>query len=374
MDTFSSATKLEERIVLSATQKRIPLGGAFELLPLCNMDCRMCFLRLSPEEMMQQGRLRSADEWLTLAEQAQKAGLLFLLLTGGEPFLYPEFEKLYEGLCKLGFIITINTNGTLITEEYANLLAAHKPRRVNITLYGSSDEVYERLCRNSKGFSQTLKAIQLLKERNIDVKLNGSLTRYNQDDLENIQRIAHEMDLSLEVDTYMFPCSRKGSMPFEMTSRLTPSEAAASFVTIKQNEMSADKFQLLCESMSYCHQHAKNLDIPLPPEPLSCRAGRSSFWVNWRGNMTPCIFMDEPAIPVFEKGFDSSWEFVKQVRDNMFMPPKCTACGKRSFCTVCGASALTETGGFNQAPDYMCAFTEEKLRLMHELYTQKTKL
>ena len=93
MDTFSSTTKLEERLVLSATQKRIPLGGAFELLPLCNMNCQMCFLRLTPEEMKQQGRLRSADEWLELAAQAKEAGMLFLLLTGGEPFLYPEFSK-----------------------------------------------------------------------------------------------------------------------------------------------------------------------------------------------------------------------------------------------------------------------------------------
>jgi len=145
MDLFSSATKLERRIVFAASQKRIPLGGAFELLPLCNMDCRMCFLRLSPGEMEQQGRMRSAREWLELAGQARDAGLLFLLLTGGEPFLHPEFQTLYEGLCELGLIITINTNGTLITKEYADLLHRHKPRRVNVTLYGSSDQVYARL-------------------------------------------------------------------------------------------------------------------------------------------------------------------------------------------------------------------------------------
>ena len=73
MDALSSTTKLEERIVLSATRKRIPLGGAFELLPLCNMDCRMCFLRLTPEQMKAQGRLRTADEWLALAEEAKKS-------------------------------------------------------------------------------------------------------------------------------------------------------------------------------------------------------------------------------------------------------------------------------------------------------------
>ncbi len=98
MDPFSEATKLERRIVHRASEQRIPLGGAFELLPLCNMDCRMCFLRLSPKEMEAQGRLRTAEEWLSLAKDARNAGLLFLLLTGGEPFLFPAFPYLYREL------------------------------------------------------------------------------------------------------------------------------------------------------------------------------------------------------------------------------------------------------------------------------------
>ena len=81
MTPFTPATKIEERLVQSATEKQIPLGGSFELLPLCNMNCRMCFLRLNPEEMKAQGRLRTAEEWLELAVQAKDAGMLFLLLT-----------------------------------------------------------------------------------------------------------------------------------------------------------------------------------------------------------------------------------------------------------------------------------------------------
>ncbi len=367
MDSFASATKLEERIVISATQKRIPLGGAFELLPLCNMDCRMCFLRLSPEEMKQQGRLRSADEWLALAAEAQKAGLLFLLLTGGEIFLYPEFEKLYNGLCKLGFIITLNTNGTLITEAYADMLAKHRPRRVNITLYGSSDEIYGRLCKNPRGFTQVMKAIQLLKERDIAIKLNASLTKDNFDDLENIQRIAHELELPIEVDTYMFPSARKGSIPFDHASRLSPSQAAAGYIKTKQDELSEDSFMALSRAMSLCYQNAKDFEGTLPLEPMSCRAGRSSFWINWKGNMTPCVFMETPAIPVFDQGFDASWKYIKEERDKMFLPPKCTGCGKRKFCTVCAACVYTETGNFKNAPKYMCDLTEEKLKLMNKI-------
>lgn len=366
MDSFSTTTKLEERLVISATRKRIPLGGSFELLPLCNMDCRMCFLRLSPKEMRAQGRIRTADEWLALAREAKEAGMLFLLLTGGEPFLYPEFARLYRGLAEMGLFLTLNTNGTLITEEYADLMAEHLPRRVNITLYGSSDEIYGRLCRNPRGFTQVMRAIHLLQERHVPVKLNGSLTPDNWEDLEKIQQIAHELDIPLEVDSYMFPSSRKGVCKFDEKARLTPEKAAEGYVKIRRDELSAEDFRELAKAMAECYD--KEVDFPgeCDPEPLPCRAGLSSFWINWKGMMTPCVFMDQPEIPVFECGFAKAWESVKQERDKLFLPSDCTKCGKRAFCTVCGACAYTETGNVQKRPDYMCAMTAEKLRLMAE--------
>ena len=53
----------------------------------------------------------------------------------GEPFLYKDFDKVYNALRNMGIIVTINTNGTLINEEIADMLSENKPRRVNITLY-----------------------------------------------------------------------------------------------------------------------------------------------------------------------------------------------------------------------------------------------
>ncbi len=366
MNPFSNTTKIEERIVTSATAKGIPLGGSFELLPLCNMNCRMCFLRLSPEEMKAQGGLRTADEWIALGKEAKEAGLLFLLLTGGEPFLHPEFQKIYEGLANLGFYITLNSNGTLITEEYADMLAKHLPRRVNITLYGSSDEIYGKLCGNPHGFSQVIRAITLLKERKIPVKLNGSLTADNWEDLENIQRIAGELEIPLEVDAYMFPSSRKEVCQFNQESRLSPEQAAEGFLKIWEEEHGEEELVRLAHVMTEYREKATALEV-CEMEPLPCRAGRSSFWITWKGIMTPCVFMDKPGIPVFEQGFQKSWEYIKKRREQLFLPIECTKCEKRKFCTVCGACAYTETGSFNKKPEYMCALTEEKFQLMKQI-------
>ena len=76
------------------------------------MNCDMCYVRLSREEMQQKGRIRSGEEWIELAKQMRDAGTLFILLTGGEPLLHPDFQRIYYELKKLGMIVTLNTNGT----------------------------------------------------------------------------------------------------------------------------------------------------------------------------------------------------------------------------------------------------------------------
>lgn len=92
----------EKYLIERAARGQIPLNASLELLPVCNMNCDMCYVRLSREEMERQGRLRRADEWLALADQMKEAGTLFVLLTGGEPLLYPGFREVYMGLRKWG--------------------------------------------------------------------------------------------------------------------------------------------------------------------------------------------------------------------------------------------------------------------------------
>ena len=132
----------------------IPLSGTFELTPCCNMACKMCYVRKTRAEQEAIGRLRTKEEWLELGQKAKEAGMLYLLITGGEPFLYPEIREVLSGLQKMGLIISINTNGTMIDEEIVDWLKECAPSRFNITLYGASDETYEKLCGNPKGFTQ----------------------------------------------------------------------------------------------------------------------------------------------------------------------------------------------------------------------------
>lgn len=363
MDTLESKTKIEERICNNATLNNIPISGAIELLPLCNMNCNMCYISMSKSEMNSKGHIRNADEWLSIAKEMKDAGTLFILLTGGEPFLYKDFKKVYSGLKKLGMIITINTNATLIDEDMANFLAKDKPRRINITLYGASNETYKKVCNNPNGFDQTMNAIKLLQERNIDIKLNGTLVKDNIEDLPKLIEISQKFNLYIKIDTYLYPSKRERLESYCKESRLDFKTAAQAHIFTKQLTQSEESFEYSKAKYLSMYEYGKQYKLT---EDLKsrCRAGKSSFWINWEGKMFPCVFLDNYNTNIFKNGFNKSWKEIVNLTNEIYLPSECKTCDNREICQLCAASCYCETGKTTGKPDYLCNFTNELVNIL----------
>ena len=183
-----------------ASKQVIPLSGTFELTPMCNFSCKMCYVRKTAAEVKSHQRKGlTLEQWLDIAKQVKEEGTLFLLLTGGEPLSWPNFWELYEELIRMGFLISINTNGSLIDEKAIERFTRMPPVRINITLYGASDETYERLCGVEHMFSRVDSAISGLQRCGVTVKLNGSLTPYNVCDLDACVEYAKQKGLIYEL-------------------------------------------------------------------------------------------------------------------------------------------------------------------------------
>ena len=338
-----------------AVAQGIPLSGTFELTPLCSMACKMCYVRMSPEEFAATGkRLRTADEWLALAREAKEQGMLLLLLTGGEPFLYPEFRRLYTELRQMGFVISINSNATLITEETVAWLKENPPQRINITLYGASDATYARLCGHPTGFTQVTRAIGLLRDAGISVKLNCSVTPENVCDLEDIIAYSDEHKLVLQATSYMFPPLRRDAESVGRNARFAAEECARTEVKIRRLQYGAEN---LCEYCKAIESH-QPVDTPLcadcEGEGLQCRAGKSAFWVTWDGRMTPCGMVNEPAVFPFGQGFADAWQSLRAQTAALHLPPECASCDAKHYCHTCAAMCYTETGRYDCKPQYRC--------------------
>lgn len=353
---------IEKAMLCRASAAQRPITGTLELLPICNMNCDMCYIRLSRTEMEKKGRMRTADEWISMGEEMERAGVLFLLLTGGEPLLFPDFRRLYLSLRERGIILTVNTNGTLIDADWAAFFGENKPRRINITLYGAVDRAYETLCHYPGGFEKTVQGIRLLKERGVDVKINGSVTKSNRNDMEKIYAIGRELGAPVHMDTYMLPGIHERKLPFEAQSRLEPEEAAAAEMEMLRNEMNPEDLRMYVQQMLLQIKKEGNVYS----EGITCMAGNCSFAVNWQGEMRPCVTLEEPSVPVFETGFESAWQQISEKVKAYRVNEKCRQCRLRPVCKTCVASARLETGEYDGLPEYLCRYAREYIRLLKD--------
>lgn len=374
MELFEDASSAERMMINHAGEKKIPINAGIELLPLCNMNCDMCYVRLSREEMEQQGRLRTVQEWLSVAWQMHEAGTLFLLLTGGEPLIYPGFRHLYLSLREMGFLITINTNGTLIDEEWASFFGAYKPRRINITLYGADEQAYESLCHYPGGFARVKKGVRLLREKGVEVKISGSLTPQNAIDLGRLFLVGHELGVPIHIDTYMLPAAREHVLPFHEQARLSPEDAARARVRAFALMMGREDFLDFATVQIYRVEHMSPVQRL---NRMTCLAGSCSCTINWQGQMRPCVVMTNPAADVFELGFEAAWKKIRQETEKIVLSDTCTACKLRPLCRTCAASALLETGRYDGVPEYLCQYSNETYRLLvaiciHEMNRRQT--
>ena len=348
---------LTEYLHRKASMTKTPISGTFELSPLCNMDCKMCYIKMSKEKQESIAKLRTKDEWIELAQKAKEKGMLFLLLTGGEPFLVKDFKELYIELHKMGFCISINSNGTMIDEDVIEWLKHYPPMRINMTLYGASNETYGRLCNNPKGFMQVTKAISLLKENNIQVKLNCSVTPYNKDDLKQMMDFAQEHDLVIQATSYMFPPLRKDKTKIGQNNRFNAENAALYGAYISAYSNGFDRFKEYIESGQLALYDADDDCGVVEGDHMRCRAGITSFWMTWEGKLLPCGMIPDRGLDPWEVGFDAAWENAKNIVSEITLPVKCAGCGKKDECKACAAMVYTETGTYDKVPQYRCEMT-----------------
>lgn len=360
--------QVSDYLYKKASRQKIPLGGTFELSPVCNFSCKMCYVRKTPEQIRAEGKeLMPWQTWLELARQCREAGTLYLLLTGGEPFLYPGFRELYTQLHRMGFLLSINSNGTMIDAETVSWLKTMAPTRINITLYGTSRETYQRICGSASGYDRAMNAITMLKEAGIPVVINASMIPENAADLEQIIAIGKELGLNTRVSTYMFPPVRRDRE--EADSRFTPEESAQMFLRRLRALHSEEEYRSWIKKSvcAVCEAARDDENWGGDPEYMRCRAGRSSFWVNWDGTMTACGMLDFPMkVDLKRAPFRESWmDLTDRVRSTPVLSG-CAGCEKRELCNPCVAMIHAETGTTDEKSEYMCRLADIVIERMKQ--------
>ncbi len=353
--------RTEEPVVSSFLHGRaraggVPLSGTFELTSRCNFSCPMCYVHNEQANCTATKEL-PGSWWIKTAAAAVEQGMLFLLLTGGEPFLHKDFESIYKELKKLGLIVSINTNGYYLPDRIIELFKKEPPNRVNVSLYGTDNDVYERFT-GVRGFERVTENISLLRSLGIDVRLNCSITKDNFLYADAINRYADENGLFLKMTPYMYPKIRTDGVFGENSKRLSPEDASLCRVNMLKYKKTDSQFIRYAEALkngSLINESDCFTEDEM--QKVRCRAGFSSFWINSEGKMSMCGIVDKD-FDVEQMGFSAAWENVKKHTLQIRLPEKCVNCPYRCICNVCAAVCYTESGDFSRVPDYVCKFSE----------------
>jgi MoaA/NifB/PqqE/SkfB family radical SAM enzyme len=172
-----------------------PVTGFFELTARCNFQCKMCYVCGMEDHSSLLKKELTTEQWIEMGRQAMNSGVLFLTLTGGEIFMRRDFWQIYEAYANMGFIITLYTNGSLLTDEMIAKLAKQPPLRVSITLYGANPQTYGNVTGHPEGFDKVVTNISKLQAAGIDVHLKTTVIKYNRDAFDLTARLARSMDL-----------------------------------------------------------------------------------------------------------------------------------------------------------------------------------
>lgn len=353
-------TKIRDRLQMQAIRLQRPLYCTMELTYRCNFRCRMCYVRMTDAQAAPYGRLRTPDEWLNMGRQVRDAGVLNLVLTGGECTQYPGFCELYEQLARMGFRISVMSNAGAWTDDVRDVLSRYPPTGVGVTLYGGCDETYAAVTGDPRGFSKVIDNLRFLRTRGIPFTLCFTIIRQNAPDYPKVGQACRELGVPYSLITDICPHRHCEAFSEALSCRLMPAERAC--VALHPPE----EVGLALENAKELEKELEGFRMPaapaepLPPEQDSCMSSQIGCAICWNGEMQPCVSLYGcRSVHPFETGFEAAWAQLKAQQEETFRRPAvCQACGMAPDCLhTCAGRRFEGTGSPHEPDPYTCQYT-----------------
>lgn len=336
--------------------KRIPISFELETTARCNNDCRHCYINLPAGDRDAKKKELTIGQLGRIADQAVGLGVLWCLITGGEPLLREDFSEIYLMLKKKGLLVSVFTNACLLTPDHVELFKKYPPRDMEITVYGATQDTYEKVTRCPGSYAAFRRGLDLLLQSHIKVRLKAMALRCNFHELPAIAsfcrlhtkdyfRFDPQLHLRFDGDAVR---NRK-----IIAERLSPEE----IVAIEQaDEERSESLKKNCRQLIFSdegHRNCRHL--------FHCGAGNSSFTVSPDGFFRLCSSLWHPdCVYDLKKGtLAEAWnEFVPKVRSMTSAAPEflenCLSCPIINLCLWCPAHAYLEKNRLDAWCEYFC--------------------
>lgn len=275
-------------------RERSALGFArasYELNLGCNYDCEHCYLGLK--------QFKGLDwpDRERLLYIMRDAGVLYLQLTGGEPLIDRLFPDVYRLAFELGMMLHISSNGSRLHHPpILDLLAAYRPYRVTVSVYGATEESYDGLTRRPGSFRKFTRGLAAAVEANIPLRLNLVLTNTN----------AHE-------EAAMVALAESYGLGYMVYSQISPTIYGGAEV------LPAQSVEHLKASRPF----------------TGCNAGHTFFHADPHGRASICKVGRDPYVPLLEEGAEGLARLGAIADSLLERTGGCSGCQLSGSCGTC---------------------------------------
>jgi len=328
--------------------RRIPAEVSIEVTRRCPLECLHCYNNLSMSDQVARASELTLAEHIRLLDELREAGCLWLLYTGGEVFARKDFLDIYTEAKKRGFLITIFTNGTLITPRVADYLAEWRPLAIEITLYGATRETYEALTQIPGSYERCMRGIRLLLERDLPLKLKTVPTTVNRHEVYEMKRMA-EQDFGVEFkfDPLVNPRIDCSSSPLGV--RLVPEDVVA--LDFHDATRRAEYQRLASQDLSLAEGATHD-----PQGVYFCGGGMNGCAISPSGKMSICVISQQEHYDWRNGSFEEGWTgklFATRTKPKT-RETRCDRCRIQSLCSMCPANGELEAGDPESPVDFLC--------------------
>ena len=324
-----------------------PLKVQFEITYRCNIHCVHCYTDPfnTPAHLRKELTL---DQLLKIFDELAEAGVLWMLLTGGEAFVHPQFKRIYLEAKARGFIVSLFSNGTVITEDLADFLAQDPPFKLEVSCHAATPETFDKITQVPDSFRRFEEGIRKILDRKLPLKIKTKAMTLNQGELSKVKAFVESLGLEFHLYTKIYP---------RLNGDLSSTQYRLSGEFIAELEC-GDILKNFASEEERC-----TLKPPSDDRLFRCGCGKSSFTINPYGMLRACTFTvwptyDLKVIP-FREAFD---QLVQTIRNARYTGDSaCKICSAYTLCDKNPAIAVYETGSMEAPVPYFCetAFSKQ---------------
>jgi radical SAM protein with 4Fe4S-binding SPASM domain len=321
---------------------------------------------------------------------------VFLILTGGEPFLRKDLFDVAAYAAEQRFTVVFGTNGVLLREKEAKAMRRHGVLGASISLDSTDARRHDAFRHLPGAWDGAVRATKTLADEGLDFSLHMSVTDWNVDEIPAMIDLAKELGAKVlnffflvrtgrgrdltDIDaaayerilTYLARVQGVGAGPPSFVQRMldavTPGRsvseppARAAFEDPWSTPVGRADGLLI---RAKCAPHFRRIIYEMnPSSPLlrnyahgSCPAGKYYCRITPLGDVTPCPYMPVSAGNLRDRSFDELWRGAP-VFDDLREPKLGGRCGACEFSKVCGGCRCRAyaTSGDYLAEDPACGY------------------